>query len=42
MNISDIYGTYKDLCLSEKDRDERLLQGMDSVNNLKYLVDGNQ
>ena len=29
---ADIYGTYKDLQLSEKEREEKLLQGMQSAN----------
>ena len=28
---SDIYDTYKDLCLSEKERVEKLLQGIKSA-----------
>ena len=31
-----------DLCLSEKDREERLLQGMYSANNLKSSADVKQ
>ena len=34
INNSEIYGTYKDLYLSEKERDEKLLQGMQSANGL--------
>ena len=33
-NNSDIYDTYKDLYLSEKEREERLLQGIQSANGL--------
>ena len=35
INNSDIYDTYKDLYLSEKEREEKLLQGIQSVNGLK-------
>ena len=35
---SDIYDTYKDLYLSEKEREEKLLQGIQSVNGLKARV----
>ena len=35
---SDIYDTYKDLYLSEKEREERLLQGIQSANGLKARV----
>ena len=35
INISDIYDTYKDLYLSEKEREEELLQGIQSANGLK-------
>ena len=35
INNSDIYDTYKDLYLSEKEREEKLLQGMQSANGLK-------
>ena len=35
INNSDIYETYKDLYLSEKERKEKLLQGKKSVNGLK-------
>ena len=31
----NIYGTYKDLYLSEKEREERLLQAIQSVMGLK-------
>ena len=32
---SDIYDTYKDLYLSEEKREEKLLQGIQSANDLK-------
>ena len=35
INNSDIYDTYKDLYLSEKEREEKLLQGIQSINGLK-------
>ena len=35
INNSDIYDTYKDLYLSEKEREEKLLQGIQSINVLK-------
>ena len=35
INNSDIYDTYKDLYLSEKEREKRLLQGIQSTNRLK-------
>ena len=35
INNSDIYETYKDLYLSEKEQKEKLLQGIKSVNGLK-------
>ena len=35
---SDIYDTHKDLYLSEKEREEKLLQGIQSVNGLKACV----
>ena len=35
INNSDIYDTYKDLYLSEKEREEKLLQGIQSANGLK-------
>ena len=38
INNSDIYETYKDLYLSEKEREERLLQGIQSANGLKAQV----
>ena len=38
INNSDIYDMYKDLYLSEKKREERLLQGIQSANGLKARV----
>ena len=38
INNSDIYDTYKDLYLSEKEREEKLLQGIQSANELKAQV----
>ena len=38
INNSDIYDTYKDLYLSEKEREEKLLQGIQSANGLKERV----
>ena len=35
INSSDIYDTYKDLYLSEREREEKLLQGIQSANGLK-------
>ena len=35
INNSDIYETYKNLYLSEKKREEKLLQGIQSANRLK-------
>ena len=35
INNSDVYDTYKDLYLSEKERKEKLLQGIQSANGLK-------
>ena len=35
INNSDIYDTYKDLYLNEKERDEKLLQGIQSANGVK-------
>ena len=35
---SDIYDTYKDLCLSEKERVEKLLQGIKSANGFRARV----
>ena len=40
INNADIYDTYKDLFyLSEKEREEKLLQGIKSANGLKALVE---
>ena len=38
INSSDIYDTYKDFYLSEKEREKKLLQGIQSGNGLKTLV----
>ena len=38
INNSDIYDTYKDLYLSEKERQEKLLQGIQSANGFKAQV----
>ena len=38
INNSDFYDTYKDLYLSEKEREEKLLQGIHSANGLKAQV----
>ena len=38
INNSDVYDTYKDLYLSEKEREERLLQGIQSANGLKACL----
>ena len=38
INNSDVYDTYKDLYLSEKEREEKLLQGIQSANGLKTRV----
>ena len=38
INNSDIYDTYKDLYLSEKEREEKLLQGIQLANGLKTRV----
>ena len=38
INNSDIYDTYKDLYLSKKEREEKLLQGIQLVNGLKARV----
>lgn len=35
INNTGIYDTYKDLCLREKEREEKLPQGMQSANGLK-------
>ena len=38
INNSGIYDTYKDLCLSDKECEEKLLQGKQSGNGLKARV----
>ena len=38
INNSDIYDTYKDLYLSEKEREKKLLQDIQLVNGLKAQV----
>ena len=38
INNSDIYDTYKDLYLSEKEREDKLLQGIQSANGLKACL----
>ena len=38
INNSDIYDTYRDLYLSKKEREEKLLQGIQLGNGLKALV----
>ena len=38
INNSNIYDTYKDLYLREKEREEKLLQGTQSANGLKARV----
>ena len=38
INNSDIYDTYKDLYLSKKEREEKLLQGIQTPNGLKARV----
>ena len=40
INNSCIYDAYKDLYLSKKEREERLLQGIQSANGLKTRVGG--
>ena len=40
INKSDIYDTHKDLYLSEKEREEKLLQDIQSANGLKARVGG--
>ena len=40
INNSNIYDTYKDLYLSEKEREKKLLQGIQSVNGLRSWVGG--
>ena len=39
INNSDIYDTYKDLFLSEKEREEKLLQGIQLANGIKARLD---
>ena len=41
INNSDIFDTYKDLYLSEKEREEKLLQGIQSANGLKARAGAN-
>ena len=38
INNADIYATYKDLNLGEKEREEKLLQGIQSVNGLTARI----
>ena len=38
INNSDIHDTYKGLYLSEKEREERLVKGIQSANGLKARV----
>ena len=38
INNSDVYDTYKDLYLSEKEHEEKLLQGIQLANGLKARV----
>ena len=38
INNSDIYDTYKDLYLCEKEREEKIVQGIQSANGLKARV----
>ena len=40
INNSDIYDTYKNLYLGEKDREEKLLQGIKSANGSKSRLGG--
>ena len=40
INNSDIYDTYKDLYLSKKEREEKLLQGIQLANGLKARLGG--
>ena len=40
INNSDIYDTYKDSYLRKKEREEELLQGIQSANGLKARVGG--
>ena len=39
INNSDIYNAYKDLYLSEKEREEKLIRGIKSANGLKARLD---
>ena len=39
INNADIYGTYKDLYLSEREHEEKLLQSMQSESGLKAQVE---
>ena len=39
INNSDVYDTYKDLYLSEKEHEEKLLQSIQLANRLKARVD---
>ena len=41
INNSDIYDKYKDLYLSKKEREQKLLQGIQSTNGLKARVGAN-
>ena len=41
INNSDIYDKYKDLYLSKKEREQKLLQGIQSINGLKARVGAN-
>ena len=41
INNSDIYAKYKDLYLSKKEREQKLLQGIQSTNGLKAWVGAN-
>ena len=38
INRSNIYDTYKDLCLSKKERKENLLEGIQSAKDLKTRI----
>ena len=38
INNSDVYDTYKDLYMSKKEREEKLIQGIQSANGLKARV----
>ena len=38
INNTDIYDTYKELYLSEKEREKKLLQGIQPANGLKAQV----